>query len=235
MADDILKLSNISKTYSRGAAETEVLHGIDLVLRPGDFAALMGPSGSGKSTLLHIMGLLERPTGGSVKMLGRECVGMDETLLTRLRGKSIGFVFQFHYLIPAFSALENVMMPLMLEHGRPSDDIRDRAALILTRMGLANKLHSRPVELSGGQQQRVAIARALANEPRLVLADEPTGNLDSSTASEIFSLLRTVNEESGATFLIVTHDIKLASRCCRTIEVLDGRIVSGSGDAACAP
>jgi len=222
----ILQLTDIRKQYSNDGIVTDVLHGIDLAVLHGEFTALIGPSGSGKSTLLNIIGLLEQATSGSLRMLGRETGTLPEEELTQLRGRSIGFVFQFHHLIPSFTALENVMMPLMLGQGRPTAAQRDRAAGLLERVGLSDRLDFKPAKLSGGQQQRVAIARALATNPPLILADEPTGNLDTASADEIFKLLYEVNQESGTTFLIVTHDSRLAKRCVRIVELIDGRIVS---------
>jgi lipoprotein-releasing system ATP-binding protein len=221
----IIQLSGVQKQYGSDGIITEVLHGIDLTLQQGEFTALIGPSGSGKSTLLNIIGLLEQPTSGSIQVQGRETGTLPDDELTRLRGESIGFVFQFHHLIPAFSALENVMMPLMLEQGKPTQAQRERAAALLGRVGLADRMDFKPGKLSGGQQQRVAIARALAANPPLILADEPTGNLDTAAADEIFKLLYEVNQESGTTFLIVTHDPRLAKRCRRVVELVDGRIV----------
>ncbi|GAM08036.1 lipoprotein-releasing system ATP-binding protein LolD [Geobacter sp. OR-1] len=222
----ILQLTDVRKEYGSDGITTEVLHGISLTMEQGEFTALIGPSGSGKSTLLNIIGLLEQPTGGSLLMQGRETGTMPEEELTRLRGKSIGFVFQFHHLIPAFTALENVMLPLMLEEGRLTPEQRERAVWLLTRVGLADRVDFKPGKLSGGQQQRVAIARALAVNPPLVLADEPTGNLDTAAADGIFKLLYEINRESGTTFLIVTHDPRLAKRCSRVVELVDGRVVS---------
>ena len=219
-------MTNIRKQYGHDGVTTEVLQGISLALRHGEFTALIGPSGSGKSTLLNIIGLLERPSDGSLLIQERETGTMSEGELTLLRGKTIGFVFQFHHLIPSFTALENVMMPLMLEQGRPSPEQRRRAAELLARVGLADRMEFKPGKLSGGQQQRVAIARAIAAHPPLVLADEPTGNLDTASADEIFKLLGEVNQEFGTTFLIVTHDSRLAKRCSRVIELVDGRIVA---------
>lgn len=222
----IIELNDIRKQYGSNGIITDVLHGISMTLQRGEFTALIGPSGSGKSTLLNIIGLLERPTGGSLRMQGRETGTLPEAGLTLLRGRSIGFVFQFHHLIPSFTALENVMMPLMLAQGRPTPAQRERAAGLLARVGLADRLDFKPGKLSGGQQQRVAIARALATNPPLILADEPTGNLDTVAADEIFELLYEVNRESGTTFLIVTHDPRLAKRCSRVIELVDGRVVA---------
>jgi lipoprotein-releasing system ATP-binding protein len=205
--------------------ETEVLHGIDLELRQGEFAALIGPSGSGKTTLLNLIGLLDRPTAGTVAIAGQEAGALDEAATTRLRGRTIGFIFQYHYLLPAFTALENVMMPILAARGRDDLEMRETAAALLDRVGLTPWRDHKATEISGGQQQRVAIARALAMNPALVLADEPSGNLDTENADAVFDLLRDVNETSGTTFLIVTHDPRLAARCDRIIELVDGRIV----------
>ena len=222
----ILRLSGVHKSYNIGTpVETEVLHGIDLTLAAGEFAALIGPSGSGKSTLLNIIGLLERPTAGSVAVAGHETTTLDEAGLTRLRGRTLGFIFQFHYLLAAFTALENVMMPLLLDRRRAEPGMRDVALELLAGVGLKDASGKKPSELSGGMQQRVAIARSLAMRPPLVLADEPTGNLDTHTADDIFELLRRFNVEHGTTFLIVTHDPRLAARCDRRIELVDGSVV----------
>jgi lipoprotein-releasing system ATP-binding protein len=227
-ADPILVLEKITKRYAIGTpAETEVLHGIDLVLERGEFAALIGPSGSGKSTLLNVIGLLDRPTTGRMLIDGRDTADLDDKAITLLRGKSIGFVFQYHYLIPAFTALENVMMPLVLEEGRPSQGIRDLAHMLLERVGLTQWENHKVTNMSGGQQQRVAIARALAHRPPLMLADEPTGNLDTRSADSVFKLMREVCMDSHTTFLFVTHSMEFAKRCDRIIELVDGRIVHG--------
>ena len=231
MADEnpVLELQGIRKHYGDDpAVRTQVLHGIDLRLRPGEFAALIGPSGSGKSTLLNIIGLLERPSEGRLLIAGNDTGTLDDAAITRLRGRTIGFVFQFHHLLPAFTAIENVMMPLLVDRNREDAGMRERAKLLLGRVGLAGHEAKRPSQLSGGQQQRVAIARALAMEPPLVLADEPTGNLDTQSADGIFELLRSVNKDSRTAFLIVTHDPRLAARCDHAIELVDGRIVSAS-------
>ena len=224
---ETLRLSGVRKSYGVGTpVEIEVLHGIDLVLERGEFAALMGPSGSGKTTLLNVIGLLDRPDAGQLFIEGRETGGLDETDLTRVRGRSIGFVFQYHYLLPAFTALENVMMPILAARGRADEEMRATAATLLDRVGLTPWRDSKATEISGGQQQRVAIARALAMTPALVLADEPSGNLDTQSADGVFDVLREINETSQTTFLIVTHDPRLAQRCDRIIELVDGRIVS---------
>ncbi|HSQ82423.1 MAG TPA: ABC transporter ATP-binding protein [Casimicrobiaceae bacterium] len=231
--DRVLQLAGVRKSYGVGtAAELEVLHGIDLELARGEFAALIGPSGSGKSTLLNLIGLLDRPTAGTVRIAGAESGSLDDGQLTRLRGRSIGFVFQYHYLLPEFTALENVMMPLLAARGRPDAGMRETAAELLAQVGLAPWQHHGATDLSGGQQQRVAIARALAMKPTLVLADEPSGNLDTQSADAVFDLLRSVNEGLGTTFLIVTHDPRLAKRCDRIIELVDGRIVSDRANAS---
>ncbi len=231
-AAPVVQLAGITKAYGIGTpVETEVLHGIDLTLAEGEFAALIGPSGSGKSTLLNIIGLLERPTGGRLSIGGRDTATLPEADLTRLRGRSIGFVFQFHHLLPAFTALENVMMPTIIARGRPDPAAEATALRLLDAVGLAAHAHKKPAALSGGQQQRVAIARALALEPRLILADEPTGNLDTRTADDIFALLREFNRQTNCACLIVTHDPRLAARCDRIVRLVDGRIAD-DGPAA---
>lgn len=230
MADQVLRLEDVRKSYGIGApAETEVLHGISLELHQGEFAALIGPSGSGKSTLLNIIGLLDRPTCGQLRIAGRDTGALAEAELTRLRGRAIGFVFQYHYLLSAFTALENVMMPMLLERGHPDADMRARARELLAKVGLSSWQDHRAVNLSGGQQQRVAIARALALNPMLILADEPTGNLDTQSAMNVFALLREVSAASGTTVLLVTHNMELARRSDRIIELVDGRIVAAHG------
>jgi lipoprotein-releasing system ATP-binding protein len=225
VVDSVLTLNGIRKSYNVGqTVETEVLHGIDLILHKGEFCALIGPSGSGKSTLLNIIGLLDRPTAGSLMIEGQETVSMDDKNLTRLRGTSIGFVFQYHHLIAAFTALENVMMPLLVQTGFRNKDMEVRAEALLDQVGLKQWQNNNAMNISGGQQQRVAIARALVANPSIVLADEPTGNLDSKSADQVFSLMRDVNRTQGTSFLIVTHNMALAQRCDRIIEVVDGQI-----------
>jgi lipoprotein-releasing system ATP-binding protein len=227
VAEPVLELTGVRKSYGEGSAANEVLHGIDLALAAGEFVALMGPSGSGKSTLLNVVGLLDRPSAGRLRIEGRDTASLDDAELTRLRGHSIGFVFQYHHLINAFSAIENVMMPRLLDRGRPDAQMRAAAAALLDRVGLA-PWAERPVNtLSGGQQQRVAVARALAMAPPLVLADEPTGNLDTRAAEGVFELMREVNAASGTAMLLVTHNRDLALRCDRLVELVDGRIVAG--------
>ncbi|MDL2336399.1 MAG: ABC transporter ATP-binding protein [Pseudomonadota bacterium] len=221
----VVQLKDVRKAYNVGKPnEVEVLHGIDLTVGRGEFCAVMGPSGSGKSTLLNIIGLLGRPTSGSVAVCGEQTTALDDRELTRLRGHSIGFVFQHHHLITAFSALENVMLPMLGAETFPNPGMRDRAAALISSVGLTARQDNLAGNLSGGQQQRVAVARALAMNPALLLADEPTGNLDTQSADEVFALLRAFNREHGTTVLFVTHNAVLAERCDRTIQVVDGRI-----------
>ncbi|MDD1535454.1 MULTISPECIES: ABC transporter ATP-binding protein [unclassified Bradyrhizobium] len=225
MADQILRLERVCKSYNVGLpTETEVLHDIDLELDHGEFLALIGPSGSGKSTLLNIVGLLDRPTSGRLLIKGQDTAALDDAEITRLRGRTIGFVFQYHLLISAFTARENVMMPMLVDRGFPSADVEARANRLLAQVGLEKLAGNLANNMSGGQQQRVAVARALAMSPDLVLADEPTGNLDTSSAEAVFRLMRQVNRDSGTSFLLVTHNMDLARRCDRIIEVIDGRI-----------
>ncbi len=229
----VLRLDAVTKSFAIGTpVEVEVLHGLELTLERGEFVALIGPSGSGKSTLLNLIGLLDRPTSGRLALLGAETTTLDDRDLTRLRGRSIGFVFQYHHLISAFSAEENVAMPMLVDRGFPDEEMRARARELLDRFRLAPWSGQAVTRLSGGQQQRVAIARALAMDPALVLADEPTGNLDTKSSDLAFDLMREINRERGTTFLIVTHDPRLARRCDRIVEVIDGRITSDRPNAA---
>ena len=226
-ADDapVLRVEHVEKEFGDRVV-TRVLFGIDLELQHGEFAALVGPSGCGKSTLLNVVGLLDRPTRGRVVLEGRDTTPLDDGALTEYRGKTLGFIFQFHHLLPDFTALENVMLPSWAEEGLPSAKARARAEALLSDVGLASRIHARATDLSGGQQQRVAIARALAHGPSLVLADEPTGNLDTESSNEAFALMRRFNRERKTTFLIVTHDRGIAARCDRVIEMVDGKIVA---------
>ena len=225
MADEILKLERVCKGYNLGLpTEVEVLHDIDLELDRGEFLALIGPSGSGKSTLLNIVGLLDRPSSGRLLIKGRDTALLGDDEITHLRGHTIGFVFQYHLLISAFTARENVMMPMLADRGFPSAEIEGRADDLLRQVDLEKFGNNLANNMSGGQQQRVAVARALAMNPDLVLADEPTGNLDTKSADAVFELMRRVNRESGTSFLLVTHNMELARRCDRIIQVVDGRI-----------
>jgi lipoprotein-releasing system ATP-binding protein len=235
VAEEILRLEGIRKAYNVGTPiAAEVLHGIDLRLAQSEFCALIGPSGSGKSTLLNLIGLLDRPTGGKLFIEGRDTGALDDKALTALRGKTIGFVFQYHYLISAFTALENVMMPLLVERGFPDDAMVHTAEGLLEQVGLTPWKDHNANNMSGGQQQRVAIARALAMNPAIVLTDEPTGNLDTKSADGVFELMRQVNRVSGTTFLIVTHNMSLAHRSDRIIELVDGKIKSDTANEAIA-
>jgi len=227
VVEPVLSLQAIRKSYNAGTpTEVEVLHGIDLELGKSEFCALMGPSGSGKSTLLNVMGLLDHPTSGRLFLDGREATGLDDRALTRLRGRSIGFVFQYHHLIPAFTARENVLMPMLVDRGRPDAAMRLRADELLESVGLARCRDNMANNMSGGQQQRVAVARALAMDPALLLADEPTGNLDTKSAQGVFDLMREVSRARGTTVLVVTHNHAFAEQCDRIIELVDGAIVS---------
>jgi lipoprotein-releasing system ATP-binding protein len=224
-SDVVVGLQGVRKAFNVGTGiETEVLHGIDLTLNRGDFCAVMGPSGSGKSTLLNIIGLLDRPTSGLLQMAGEETTLLADQALTRLRGHHIGFVFQYHHLISAFTALENVMMPMLGAAGFPNPEMRERAEALLESVGLTPWKNNMANNMSGGQQQRVSLARALAMNPALLLADEPTGNLDTQSADAVFALLRRINQEQGTTVLLVTHNPQLGQRCDKTIQVVDGLI-----------
>ena len=225
MGAPVVELEGIRKIYNAGTpVEQEVLHGVSLTLQAGEFAALIGPSGSGKSTLLNIIGLLEHGSGGSYRLSGNEMAQANDDELTRARLSTIGFVFQFHHLLPAFDALENVQMPGLMLDGDYTPARRDEALRLLEAVGLKDAVRKKPGQLSGGMQQRVAIARALALSPKLVLADEPTGNLDTHSADDIFKLMRQFNRERATAFLIVTHDPRLAERCDRNINLVDGMI-----------
>jgi lipoprotein-releasing system ATP-binding protein len=224
-SDVVVCLQGVRKAFNVGTGiETEVLHGIDLTLHRGDFCAVMGPSGSGKSTLLNIIGLLDRPTSGLLQMAGEETTLLADQALTRLRGHHIGFVFQYHHLISAFTALENVMMPMLGAAGFPNQAMRERAEALLESVDLTPWKNNMANNMSGGQQQRVSLARALAMNPALLLADEPTGNLDTKSADAVFALLRRINQEQGTTVLLVTHNPELGKRCDKTIQVVDGLI-----------
>jgi len=222
----LLEVSDLVKTFGTGEAETRVLQGLSLTLEAGEMAALLGPSGSGKSTLLTILGTLMKPTSGSYTMLGQNLVAADDRALTEFRNRHIGFVFQFHNLLPDFTALENVVFPTAVREGRETPAARARGRDLLTRMGLEDRADFASAKLSGGQKQRVAVARALMNRPELVLADELTGNLDRASALQVMDLIAEINREEGTTFLISTHDEKIAGLCRRQIVVGDG-VVTG--------
>ena len=219
----MLKLTGICRSYRVGPVTTEVLRGVDLEVGAGDLVSIMGPSGSGKSTLMNIVGLLDRPTSGACLLAGRDVAGLGDDELSALRNRQIGFVFQSFHLLPQLSALENVCLPLVYR-GAARPEMRRRAQAILERVGMADRTGHRPDQLSGGQKQRVAIARALVGEPALLLADEPTGALDTDTAGEVMALLRRLNAEQGVTILIITHDPSVAGQCARQTRIRDGRL-----------
>lgn len=222
MSAPLLQAERLVKTYGEGEVATHVLRGLSLRLDTGEMAALLGPSGSGKSTLMTILGTLMKPTSGRYTMLDRDLVGASDAELTEFRNLHIGFVFQFHNLLPDFTALENVIFPTAVMEGRETETARARGRDLLTRMGLKDRIDFPSANLSGGQKQRVAVARALMNSPELVLADEPTGSLDQESAMQVMELIGQINREEGTTFLISTHDDKIAGLCARQIVVGDG-------------
>lgn len=219
----ILRLEGIEKVYRNGV-DNKVLFGIDLELYEKDFAVLLGKSGSGKTTLLNIIGLLDTPTAGELLLEGRDVSELDDDERARLRREYLGFIFQFHHLLPDFSVLDNVLMPCRIRGKKYEDEARERAIEMLEMVGLSDKVHSKVTQLSGGQQQRVATVRAFANAPRVVLADEPTGSLDSKTSEAVLDLMREINQETGTAFLMVTHDEELTRYATRVIELRDGRV-----------
>jgi lipoprotein-releasing system ATP-binding protein len=224
MSKAVLELVGVRRSYKGGGAELEVLRDANLTIRAGEMVALVAPSGAGKSTLLHLAGLLENPTSGTVRIGGQDCSRLDDAARTAMRRGNIGFVYQFHQLLPEFSALENVMIPQMIA-GVSRKLARQRAADLLGQVGLARRLNHRPARLSGGEQQRVAIVRAIANSPKLLLADEPTGNLDPGTADSVFASLMQLVRTTGLAALIATHNHELAHRMDRIITLRDGRLV----------
>jgi lipoprotein-releasing system ATP-binding protein len=222
-ANPVLEMRDVRRIFRLAGTELRVLDGIDLALRPGEIVALVGPSGAGKSTLLHLAGLLERPDGGAVLIGGEDCGGLSDERRTLLRRSEIGFVYQFHHLLPEFSALENVMLPQMIA-GVARSRARGKAAELLDRVGLASRVRHRPARLSGGEQQRVAIVRALANDPHILLADEPTGNLDHATGDGVLTTLLELVRHNGLAALIATHNLDLARRLDRIVALEDGRL-----------
>jgi putative ABC transport system ATP-binding protein len=222
-SDIVVETVNLTKEYHLGGIIVPALRGIDLRVRRGEFLVVMGPSGSGKSTLLNMIGGLDNPTSGKVYINGQDISRMSDAALTELRAREIGFVFQFYNLVPVLTALENVELPLMIT-GVPEKEGRKRAEELLDRVGLGDRLHHRPDELSGGQRQRVSIARALANNPSIVLADEPTGDVDTQTGSEIMELMHDLNRNMGATFIVITHDPVIAEHCDRVVRIVDGLV-----------
>ncbi|RXK84718.1 ABC transporter ATP-binding protein [Chlorobaculum sp. 24CR] len=237
MAESILRLEGVRRELelSRDVRQT-IIPNLSLDIFEGEFVAITGPSGSGKSTLLYIMGGLDKPTFGKVWLDGQEITGLDEAEMTIIRNQKIGFIYQFHFLLPEFSAVDNVMMPMLIRRKYGKKEIRERAMQLLDMVGLDNKYTNKPSQLSGGQQQRVAIARALANEPTVLLGDEPTGNLDSRSANNVYELFARLNRELNQTVIVVTHDEEFANRAGRRIHLVDGKIESDSqnGKAASA-
>ncbi len=227
MNEPLLSAKGLHKTYLLGRRTLEVLRGVDLELARGDFVALRGASGSGKSTLLHLLGGLDTPTRGDVWLKGRDLATLSRKELAHARNQDVGFIFQAYYLLPELDALENVCLPARMAR-KPAGATAARGRELLARVGLEDRMEHKPYELSGGEQQRVAIARALINEPALILADEPTGNLDSHTGEEIIQLLSSLREEKLTALIMATHDARLAARAARSIELLDGQIVMGS-------
>ncbi|MDH5201646.1 MAG: ABC transporter ATP-binding protein [Nitrospirota bacterium] len=230
---NLIEVQNLKKHFTTKAGELQVLKGVDLSIKEREMVGIVGASGVGKSTLLHILGALDSPTSGKVFYNGNDIFLLDEHSLAYFRNKSIGFVFQFHHLLPEFTALENVMMPGLISMGSSVQgfkglsykEVKERAERLLNELGLSERESHRPGELSGGEQQRVAVARALILEPNVVLADEPTGNLDTTTGEELFNLLVNLNKEKGITFVIVTHNESLSKRCHRIFKMVNGRVV----------
>jgi lipoprotein-releasing system ATP-binding protein len=232
----LIETQNLGKSFTTDGGKLEVLRRIDLSVYEGEMVGIIGASGAGKSTLLHILGALDRPTHGNVHYGGMDIFSLDANSLASFRNRTIGFVFQFHHLLPEFSAIENVMMPGLIHFGTSGRrarsftrrEIERRAETLLYEMGLSERKRHRPGELSGGEQQRVAVARALLLEPKVVLADEPTGNLDTATGNDLFNMFIDLNKEKGITFVVVTHNESLSARCHRTLKMADGRLVDNS-------
>jgi lipoprotein-releasing system ATP-binding protein len=225
--DIVLEGIDVHKSFQTGAETLHVLKGIDIGIRRGEIVSVVGASGVGKSTLLHILGALDRPTKGKVRLDSTDVFALSDKKLAHLRNKTVGFVFQFHHLLPEFSALENVMMPQLIA-GEDISLIREKAEDFLSEVGLGERIHHKPGELSGGERQRVAVARALVNEPQIVIADEPSGNLDKATGEELHNLISELNQKKGQTFIIATHNQLLAQRAHRIITLVDGKAVAGS-------
>ena len=217
-----IQVQRLFKSYGNGAKRVEVLKGVDLTFSQSEKAAIVGASGVGKTTLLHVLGTLDRPTSGKILYEGKDIYTLNAKNLALFRNREIGFVFQFHHLLPEFNALENTMMPCLIQ-GIPKKESVSRAETILTLVGLKERLSHKPGELSGGEQQRVAVARALVLEPKVLLADEPTGNLDAKTGESVFDLLQELNQIKGVTLIVVTHNLKLAEKLSRQIQLIDGK------------
>jgi lipoprotein-releasing system ATP-binding protein len=227
MSDAVLQATGLSRRFHEGVIDVTVLHDINLQVRPGETLAVVGTSGSGKSTLLHLLGGLDTPTTGSVSLLGQNLAGLDANALGRLRNQHLGFIYQFHHLLPEFSALDNVAMPLWIRR-MPREAAAMQAQALLSAVGLADRVQHTPSELSGGERQRVAIARALVTQPACVLADEPTGNLDRATADSVFALMLQLAKQQGTAFVVVTHDERLAAQCDRQLRLVAGKLGSDS-------
>ncbi|WP_313126269.1 ABC transporter ATP-binding protein [Proteiniclasticum ruminis] len=223
MPNNVIELKNINKIYGT-TVKTQVLHDLSLEIREGTFNSIIGQSGSGKSTLLNIVGTLDKPSNGEVYIGGKRTDQMNKEELAVLRNETMGFIFQFHYLLPEFTAFENVLMPYKILHGKVSKEAEERANELMNLVGLEKVKNNLATNMSGGQQQRTAIARALMNNPKIILADEPTGNLDSDTTETIYNLLRDINKKFNTTFVIITHDRRIAEKADRIIEIKDGRI-----------
>lgn len=224
---NLIETRDITKSFKTEAGELLVLKGINCSVREGEMVGIIGASGAGKSTLLHILGALDRPSSGRVLFDGRDIAAMESNTLADFRNNSVGFVFQFHHLLPEFTSLENVMLPGLIS-GIPHATMEKKGRVLLAELGLSERMAHRPGELSGGEQQRVAVARALVQDPRVVLADEPTGNLDTATGNDLFELLEDLNRRKKITFVIVTHNRELSGRCHRVLEMTDGRFLTGS-------
>ncbi|MDK2807671.1 MAG: lipoprotein-releasing system ATP-binding protein [Clostridiales bacterium] len=221
--NSVITLNHVNKIYGT-EIKNQVLHDIDLTFEEGTFNSIIGQSGSGKSTLLNIIGTLDKATSGDVLIQGKNVSEMTKNQLADYRNKTIGFVFQFHYLLPEFTALQNVLMPYLIQHGKASKEATQRAEELLHIVGLDKVKNNMATKMSGGQQQRTAIARSLINQPKIILADEPTGNLDSDSTESIYELLRNINEEMKTTFIIITHDRRIAEKADRIVEIKDGRV-----------
>ncbi|GGI76157.1 lipoprotein-releasing ABC transporter ATP-binding protein LolD [Shewanella gelidii] len=224
MSDILLQVNQVSKTYHEASVATQVLSDVELKVYKGEQLAIIGSSGSGKSTLLHIMGTLDQPTSGSVFLDGEDLYQISNQRQAQIRNQDLGFIYQFHHLLPEFTALENVAMPGLIA-GQPKGDVTHRAKALLERVGLGHRIEHTPAELSGGERQRVAIARALINQPKLVLADEPTGNLDAKSGDSVYTLIKELAASLGTSFVIVTHDAKLAQRMDRQLQMVDGHLL----------